>query len=300
MVWLASNSKKAKGLTMNKITVLICLTLLTGCGGGGSGSKTSNPPPVSSSSASSSSSIQSSSEESSSSVSSASVSSSESSVSSNHAIEPLAEGSGTISTRFVHGETYKIDEETGVITLLANPLPDYYIAADIGGDGRVIAASTTSTNVDEIDLIAGTARTLFYAPEALLALAVAPDGIIVGVSQEAEFSKRFIYRFTAMGEVLSKVVSENVNPAGIDFDNDGNLLAVDLFGTWRLDAETGQAVILHHLTPSGQSDIDIDGDGQLRIISHGTLSIYNYKSGHLIKEVILQHDYFAFSPLIHR
>lgn len=292
---------------MNKnVITLLCLSLLTACGGGGG---SGNPAPttsipassIQSSVALSSSSAISSAAPSSIPASSSSVPASSSSESSSSvSLSPLPIGSGTLSTRFVLGGTYAINETTGTVTLQENSLDRNYRAADIDPNGYVIAISLVDTSVNKIDLIAGTAETLFSAPEILAAIAVAPDGTIVGVSQEEEFGKKFIYRFSASGEQLSKTVSDDFNPAGIDFDKDGALYGVDLMGTWVIDPVTGQSTSKYLLSPSGQNDIDIDADGNLRIISFGNLLIYSISTGAKLSETTLQHDYFSFSPLVRR
>jgi WD40 repeat protein len=270
---------------------------LVGCGGGGGAGKEaeSSVSTVPASSSSLSSSVQLSS------ASSSSLNTISSSLSSGSVnIQPLAQGAGTFSTQFVIGGTYKIDEDTGFISKLENTFDGYYIAADIDSNGYVIAASASNNNVDMIDLLAGTAKTLFEAPEQLSAVAVASDGTIVAVSLNTEFSKKYIYRFTNSGEQLSKILSEDVNPNGIDFDSNGNLYGVNIFSTWKINPLTGKSTSVHLIGPKGQSDIDITSEGKLRIINSGKLEVYDLATGTQEKSLVLQHDYFAFSPLVHR
>lgn len=287
----------------NKLNLfaLSFLTCLTACGGGGSGGGSSTasstmslPVPSNSSSviASSSSVATNSSSE----LISSSVSSANSSV----AISPLPSGSGTLATRFVVGGTYSINETTGILISQTNSLAKNYRAADIDPDGYVIATGANDTSIDKIDLISGAAQTLFNAPEKLSAIAVAPDNTIVGISSDEEFGKKSIYRFSKTGTLLSKVASDDVNPAGIDFDKDGYLYGIDLFGTWLIDPVGGKSTSKFAVTPSGQNDIDIDAQGMLRVISSNTLLIFDLINGQKVSEITLQHDYFAFSPIVHQ
>lgn len=285
---------------MRKMVFAIACLAVAGCGGGGgsSGSNTNTPNPIASSSSSSVVSSISSSSASSSVLSSSSISSSSSSSSLNN---PLPLGAGTFSTRFVLGGTYQINETTGVISLQEKMLNDSYFAADTDLNGMVIAVSTTGKNVDEIDLMKGTARTLFNAPEELSALAVGPDGIIVGISKNSEFKKHQIYRFDNNGNVLSKVAINEYSAQGIDFDNKGILYAVSITELKKLDPISGLSeVIFPNSQIAGMGDIDIDESNNLRVINAGNLEIYNLNTGFIVKSVVLQQNYFSFSPLVHR
>lgn len=280
---------------MKKMIVVIASMLIAACGGGGgggSGSPTSSTPTVTDSSSSASSIA----------PSSVAVSSSseQSSSSATIQINPLAAGSGTFSTQFVIGGTYKINETDGAIEKLSNPLEDYYFAADTDSQGYVIACSTTLPQIDRVDFESGKSEKLFSTPEILSAIAVAPDGVIVGVSKDSEFSKKRIYRFSASGELLSSTPSEHVNPNGIDFDQSGTMYGIDLTGTWKINPVTGTATMVHLFSPSGQSDIDISPENEIRTINFGKLDIYSLTTGQSIKSVVLQHDYFSFSPLVRR
>lgn len=299
---------------MKKLVFAIACLSLAGCGGGGGSSSpsTNTPNSVVSNSSSSvmssassiasssvvssvSSSASSSSIISSSSLSSSSVSSSSSSSLNN----PLALGAGTFSTRFVLGGTYLINETTGALTLQANTLENNYRAADIDPAGMVIAVASTGTNVDEIDFVKGTARTLFNAPEELSAIAIAPDGVIVCVSKNSEFKKQQIYRFSSTGAVLSKVAIDEYSAHGIDFDKNGVLYAINLSGLYQLNPTTGAFQFIA-FAPAQQGDIDIDSDGILRLIDFSELKRFSVSNGTLLGKTVLQFDYFAFSPLVHR
>lgn len=291
---------------MKKMVFAVACLTMAGCGGGGGSSSPSTnvSNPIVSSSSSSAVSSSSSSLSSSSASSASSLSSSISSVSSSISSSlnnSLPLGAGTFSTRFVLGGTYQINETTGVITLQEKMLADSYFAADTDSNGMVIAASTTGKNVDEIDLIKGTARTLFNAPEELSALAVGTDGIIVGISKNSEFKKHQVYRFNNSGEVLSKVAIGEYSAKGIDFDSKGILYAVSITEIRKLDPISGSSeVVFPNSQMSGMGDIDIDGNNNLRVINAGNLEIYNLNTGFIIKSVVLQQDYFSFSPLVHR
>lgn len=207
-------------------------------------------------------------------------------------------GAGTFSTRFVVGGTYLIDETTGVLAPQPATLEKNYSAADINPYGVVIAVSSNGTAVDEIDLIKGTARTLFNAPEELSAIAVASDGIIVCISKNSEFKKHQVYRFNNTGTVLSKVAIE-YSAHGIDFDKNDALYAVNLFGLYQLNPVSGASQLVSS-APWGQSDIDIDNENVLRLITSSDLKRFSVSDGVLLGSTVLQFDYFSFSPLVHR
>lgn len=295
---------------MRKMVFAIACLAMAGCGGGGgsSGSNTNTPNPIASSSSSSlvssisssaSSSVLSSSSISSSKSSESSSNSSMSSSSSSALNNPLPLGAGTFATRFVVSGTYLINEATGVLTLQKNTLENNYRAADIDPAGMVIAVSLNGTNVDEIDLIKGTARTLFNAPEELSAIAISPDGVIVCVSKNSEFKKQQVYRFTNVGSVLSKVAIDEYSANGIDFDKNGVMYAASFNGLYELNPTTG---IFKFIASDslGQSDIDIDTDGVLRLVVFGELRRYSVSNGASLGKTVLQNDYFSFSPLVHR
>jgi hypothetical protein len=283
---------------MKKIfMVAICLSLAA-CGGGGSSNQSPNTNNSSSSVASSVKVVSSSSSvRSSSSSSLSSVSHSSSSLRNG----PLAVGAGTFSTRISYGDTYLINETTGVLTLQGNALENKYLAADIDPTGMVIAVSVTGTNVDEIDFIKGTARTLFNAPEELSAIAVGSDGVIVCISKNSEFKKHQIYRFNNTGLVLSKIAIDEYSANGIDFDTNGVLHAVNFDGLFKLNPVTGVFQLVSSTPfPLAQSDIDIDSNNVLRLIDSGGLKRFSVSNGMLLETTVLQFDYFAFSPLVHR
>lgn len=294
---------------MRKMVFAIACLAMAGCGGGGgsSGSNTNTPNSIASSSSNPVISSISSSSVSSSVLSNSSISSTRSSISlsnssmsssSSSAINnPLPLGAGIFSTPFL--DIYLINEANGIVTLQENALKNYYRAADIDPEGMVIAVSMNRTNVDEIDLIKGSSRTLFNAPEELSSIAIGPDGVIVGVSKNSEFKKQQVYRFSSVGTVLSKVAIDEYSANGIDFDKNGVLYAASFNGLYKLNPTTGvfKFMATHSL---GQSDIDIDVDGVLRVIAFGELRRHSVIDGALLGKTVLQKDYFGFSPLVSR
>jgi len=221
---------------------------------------------------------------------------------------PLAIGSGTFAQEFPGGKFYGLNESTGVLTAQANACQGYN-AADFQPSGRVLAVSTNSTTVQEIDVVAGSCRDLFTVETPMTAIAVAADGTIITVSQATSFGARQIYRYSPTGTQLSKVAASGISgqvgvgnltsPSALAFALGGSLYATALGTVWQLNPTTGVGV-LRAVGLQTTGDIDIDSSGYLRTISFGTLYVYSTTNWAQISSKVLERDIFGFSPLVHR
>lgn len=284
---------------MKKMVYAVTFLSLVGCGGGGSSGSNSNiqdAVPIDYSS----------------SISNMSSSSNVSSSGNTPVNKPLALGSGTLSILSVdeyNGSTFvskltgfTINEETGALARHKNTLTKSYAAADIDPSGMVIAVfpnGTKKTTIDEIDLIQGTARTLFSAPEELSGIAVGSDGVIVCVSSNLDLvnNKLQVYRFNKFGVVLSKVAIDPFDVHGIDFDKNGILYGVGVNGLWKINPVTGAS---QHISssPASRNDIDIDSNNTLRLLYDiGALEQYSLSSGTLLERTFLQLNLYDRNPL---
>ena len=221
---------------------------------------------------------------------------------------PLPVGSGTFAQQFPFGGFQGLNESTGVLTGQPNAC-EGYSAADTKPDGRVVAVSSNSSVVSEIDVLKGTCRTLFVVPEPMRAIAVALDGTVVTISSATSFGAEQVYRFTADGVQLGKNAVSGAStsvgtgnlatPGAIDFAPNGSLFATQLGSVWLLDAATGIGS-LKAVGVTGSGDIDIDSTGTLRTIDFGTLKLISTASWTVISSRVLERDIFGFSPLVRR
>lgn len=229
-------------------------------------------------------------------------------VTATNVIAPLSLGAGTFAQEFPFGRFYGLSETSGLLTAQASACQGYS-AADVKSDGRVVAVSINSSVVSEIDMATGACRDLFALPEPMSAIAVASDGSVVTVSNATSFGARQLYRFTATGAQLGKVlvsgasnttgISDLKSPDAIDFAPNGILYATSVGSIWSLDPQTGVGT-LRAIGLAGSGDIDIDSAGTLRTIDFGTLKLISTATWRVIGSTILERDIFGFSPLVRR
>lgn len=192
--------------------------------------------------------------------------------------QPLPIGSGTYMQRFVSSEIYKINESTGVMSLVSNACQSFY-AADIDPNGMVLAIPISEPTVLELDVITGACAKRFQIDEVMRAIAVAPDGTVTTISVETYFGAAQIYQYSANGTLLSKKALSGVSRyfatglsvlTGIDYAPDGTLYGLNLGELWNIDPSTGVGVSVGG-GHNGTWDIDIDSSELMREIGFGIL-----------------------------
>ena len=228
-------------------------------------------------------------------------------------VAPLPIGSGTFAyggsrAVGVPSRFYKLDETSGLLNPQAIGC-SVGEAADLTPDGIVVSADF---EVKQVDILTGVCKTLFRLPAFMGGVAVAKDGTIVTTGFLVESTTSFnvttytraLYRFSPTGEQLGKVAVvlenyENFNGA-INFAPDGTLYYVSGGRVYEINPVTGARTFKAVLAGGIGGDIDIDGNGTLRIVSGGFLKLYSTVTWALISSRLLEQDYFAISPVIHR
>ena len=216
-------------------------------------------------------------------------------------ITPLPIGAGTFAyggsrAIGVPSRFYKLDETSGLL----NPQPigcGVGEAADLTPDGIVVSVDF---EVKQVDILTGICKTLFKLPAFMGGVAVARDGTIVTTGFLIESTTSFnvttytraLYRFSPNGEQLGKVAVildnyESFNGA-IDFAPDGKLYYVTGGQVYEIDPVTGVRTFKALLAGAPGGDIDIDGNGTLRIISVGFLKLYSTVTWTLISSRLLE------------
>jgi len=223
-------------------------------------------------------------------------------------INNLVQGAGTFAQEFPSGAFHKINEVSGILSKQTS-MCEGFNAADVKPDGKVLAVSTNSSSVKEIDVITGICKELFKVPEAMIGIAIGNDGTVVTISNEKIFGARQIYRFNSSGVQLSKVsangssnmtgIGDFTSPSAIDFSSDGKLYATGLNTIWEVNVGTGEGK-LRAVGIKATGDIDIDETGVLRTISFGVLYSYALNTWSQINSRVLERDLFGFSALVKR
>lgn len=215
---------------------------------------------------------------------------------------PLPVGSGIYAQDFTN--FYKLDEESGLLTLTASAC-DNFTAADVAPDGMVIALSSFSTDLVKVDVLTGSCTVVATLPEEMRTIAVASDGRIFTTSDARYFGVSRMYEFSATYVQINMVaVSGNVffgsfsSPGGLDFLPDGTLIGSQLGNIWSINTTTGVGQL--KAVTQLSDDIDIDSAGILRGQSFGVLYSYSTSSWDLIGSRTLEQDLFSFAPLIFR
>jgi hypothetical protein len=172
-------------------------------------------------------------------------------------------------------------------------------SADSRPDGRMVGL--TNDALLEFNPRTGECRKFADTPEALSAIAVAPDGEIYGVSVQTRFGEPRLLRFDAAGKFLSAAtMSGAVSASGIDFAPDGRLYGVGFTATfgglYEIDKTTGRVSLLSTAI-DGIGDIDIDSSGTLRTTWFGELNSYILASRSKITSRTLETGNF-FSALV--
>ncbi|MDQ2778717.1 MAG: hypothetical protein M3Y32_04065 [Pseudomonadota bacterium] len=168
-------------------------------------------------------------------------------------------------------------------------------AASTLADGTAIG-SRANGQIVKFDATTGACQTLFTAPEWIDALAVSPNGTIVGQSHAATAGARQIYRFSISGTVVSKVPLNGVAVlGGIAYSAEGKLYASAFAapgdGRWySLFADSGLVVLISGSNQLAASDVCIDSNGFAFGHSGSLVYAYNAATGGLLGSVDTMRD----------
>lgn len=223
-------------------------------------------------------------------------------------IPPLPGGSGTFAQERVGLSFHTLNPTTGGTTAQPNACLSFN-AADAAPDGVVVASSSGSTLLRQVDLLTGTCKALFNVAEPMVALAVASDGVLHLVSAASTAGARQLYRYAADGRLLSQRAISGVSsavgtadlsaPQGMDWAPGGALYMAQGSSLWQVNPSTGVGT----LVATGiaiNGDFDIDAGGQLRSVDQGRIHTFSVGTWALIGSATLQRDLFGPSALVHR
>lgn len=185
-----------------------------------------------------------------------------------------------------------VDKNSGVFTPQASIQCGGIAGASVGPDGVAIG-SLSDGRIVQFDPVSGQCKNVFTAPEWLTVIAVAPDGTIVGQSQEKSFGAHQLYRFTPTGTLISKVpVASGENFWGMAFGPDGKLYGSGILGGFSTWAEINPATGQFTLKGSGAaiSRVCIDSAGVAYGNDFGRLVRWNAATGAYIGSIDMQQD----------
>jgi hypothetical protein len=228
-------------------------------------------------------------------------------------LAPLPAGAGTWAQASAGPVFSAINESTGA-TVASPAACARYLAADVRPDGTVLALDATGTTLAQVDVRNGVCRADITLAEPMLALAVAPDGVLHLLSQASSGTggTRQLYRYAPDGRLLGRVAVSGTlagtggnpplllqQPEALDFAPGGALLLLQAGTVWQVDVTTGVGTWRASGVP-GSGDIDIDAAGQLRSIGAGQLHITDTTTWTLVRSVTLQPGGFGLSALVRR
>ena len=144
--------------------------------------------------------------------------------------------------------------------------------------------------------MSGTCESYFAAPEWIDGISVAPDGTLVGQSQATTFGAKQIYRFSAIGAVISKVSLGGVGSlGGLSYAPIGRIYGAGIAGIndvrwFELNPTSGVATSIAAGNQLALSEVCVDGSGVAYGHSFGVLFRYTAATGALLGALTMQRD----------
>lgn len=183
-------------------------------------------------------------------------------------------------------EFYEVNLTTGELGL-QSPVKCSFSLAAVDSEGYVVGASYGG-HIFDIDPVSGECVYRFSGPEQLSAMAIAPNGDIIGTSFESTFNIYKIYTLGQKGDIINQAAIPR-RVTGLDYGPDGNLYA-NMFGMLKLDPSTGIGTVANWNSDISLAiaDICIAGDGAAYAHSLGILYKYNSTTGELLNRLTLE------------